>query len=233
MANAPTQHNPHSPLIFGMYSGGILAGALYSIPPFYFKRFPIVAAATIAFVRGFSLNFGVYYAVRFWGVGVWWCWGVVGWEGWRANDRTNHHSSHLHPQKTNTPKKVREALGIPFQWNPIVVFITRFMTVFAAVIAVSKDLPDTEGDAKHGVKTFATVCKECVFGCVYVVHYMRSQARPNPSSPTSTQRTQTTQTNSASASRTWPGARPSRCSSTTSPPSPRALLTGAAPSVPP
>jgi hypothetical protein len=55
-----------------MYLGGIVAGALYSIPPFYFKRFPVVAAATIAFVRGFSLNFGVYYAVRgsfgFWSV---------------------------------------------------------------------------------------------------------------------------------------------------------------------
>ena len=105
---------PKSQLIFGMYLGGIVAGGLYSIPPFYFKRFPLVAALTIAFVRGFSLNFGVYYAVR-------------------------------------------ESLGIPFQWNPIVIFITRFMTVFAAVIAVSKDLPDTEGDLKYNVKTFATV----------------------------------------------------------------------------
>jgi len=102
-----------SPLIFNMYAAGILAGTLYSVPPFYFKRFPLVAAATIAFVRGFSLNFGVYYAVR-------------------------------------------EALGIPFAWNPIVLFITRFMTVFAAVIAVSKDLPDTEGDRKYDVQTFAT-----------------------------------------------------------------------------
>jgi 4-hydroxybenzoate polyprenyltransferase len=48
-----------SPLIFAMYLAGLLAGGLYSIPPFYFKRFPIVAAITIAFVRGFSLNFGV------------------------------------------------------------------------------------------------------------------------------------------------------------------------------
>ncbi len=102
-----------SPLIFNMYAAGILAGTLYSVPPFYFKRFPLVAAATIAFVRGFSLNFGVYYAVR-------------------------------------------EALHIPFAWNPIVLFITRFMTVFAAVIAVSKDLPDTEGDRKYNVQTFAT-----------------------------------------------------------------------------
>lgn len=102
-----------SSLIFNMYAAGLLVGGLYSIPPFYFKQYPLVAAATIAFVRGFSLNFGVYYAVR-------------------------------------------EALGIPFAWNPIVNFITRFMTVFAAVIAVSKDLPDTEGDRKYNVQTFAT-----------------------------------------------------------------------------
>ncbi len=60
---------------------------------------------------------------------------------------------------------MREALGIPFQWNPIVVFITRFMTVFAGVIAVSKDLPDTEGDAKHGVSTFATVRAAAALPC--------------------------------------------------------------------
>lgn len=72
-ADAPTSHShtythpykKNSPLIFGMYLAGIVAGGLYSVPPFYFKRFPLVAALTIAFVRGFSLNFGVYYAVRF------------------------------------------------------------------------------------------------------------------------------------------------------------------------
>ena len=31
------------------------------------------------------------------------------------------------------------------------------MTVFAAVIAISKDLPDVEGDRKYNVETFATV----------------------------------------------------------------------------
>jgi homogentisate solanesyltransferase len=46
-------------------------------------------------VRGFLLNFGVYYAVR-------------------------------------------EALGVIFRWNPVVIFIAGFMTVFASVIAVTK-----------------------------------------------------------------------------------------------
>mmetsp|Transcript_14235 Transcript_14235/g.44919 ORF Transcript_14235/g.44919 Transcript_14235/m.44919 type:complete len:374 (-) Transcript_14235:337-1458(-) len=49
-----------------------------------------------------------------------------------------------------------EALGIAFQWSPPVAFMARFMTVFAAVIAVTKDLPDVAGDAKFKVKTLAT-----------------------------------------------------------------------------
>lgn len=35
---------------------------------------------------------------------------------------------------------VREALGFPFKWNPTVVFLARFMTVFAGIIAVTKVL---------------------------------------------------------------------------------------------
>ena len=31
------------------------------------------------------------------------------------------------------------------------------MTVFASVIAITKDLPDIEGDRKYNVETFATV----------------------------------------------------------------------------
>lgn len=84
-----------SPLIFRLYSFGLLIGALYSVPPFSLKRFPVAAGLIIACVRGFLLNFGVYYAVR-------------------------------------------EALGLSFRWNPAVLFLARFMTIFAAVIAVTK-----------------------------------------------------------------------------------------------
>lgn len=55
----------------------------------------MLAGITIASVRGFLLNFGVYYAVR-------------------------------------------EALNIPFRWNPVVIFISSFMTLFASVIAITK-----------------------------------------------------------------------------------------------
>ena len=102
-----------SRLIFALYMFGTTLGTMYSIPPFNFKRIPILAGAIIATVRGFLLNFGVYYAVR-------------------------------------------EALDVPFQWNPVVGFISSFMTIFATVIAVTKDLPDVEGDVKYNVKTLAS-----------------------------------------------------------------------------
>jgi len=49
----------------------------------------------------------------------------------------------------------REALGLTFRWSPPVAFLARFMTVYAAVIAVTKDLGDVEGDKKGGIDTFA------------------------------------------------------------------------------
>lgn len=101
-----------SPLIRSLYMLGVVLGTVYSVPPLQLKRFPLFAGSIIACVRGFLLNFGVYYAVR-------------------------------------------EALGVPFRWNPIVVFISSFMTVFATVIAVTKDLPDVEGDRKYNIDTLA------------------------------------------------------------------------------
>jgi len=101
------------PLLFKLYMLGCGLGAVYSIPPFRTKQNPILAGLTIATVRGFLLNFGVYYAVK-------------------------------------------DAIGSTFGWSPKVSFIARFMTVYAAVIAVTKDLPDTEGDKAYNIETFAT-----------------------------------------------------------------------------
>ena len=91
------------PLLFKLYSFGLFLGAIYSIPPIRTKQNTILAGLTIATVRGFLLNFGVYFAVK-------------------------------------------DAVGAPFAWSPKVSFIARFMTLFATVIAVTKDLPDVEGD---------------------------------------------------------------------------------------
>ncbi|XP_060668728.1 homogentisate solanesyltransferase, chloroplastic isoform X2 [Ziziphus jujuba] len=52
------------PFITSLYTLGLLLGTIYSVPPFRMKRFPVAAFLIIATVRGFLLNFGVYYATR-------------------------------------------------------------------------------------------------------------------------------------------------------------------------
>ncbi|KAJ4732672.1 Digeranylgeranylglyceryl phosphate synthase, partial [Rhynchospora pubera] len=99
--------------ITSLYCLGLFLGTIYSVPPFRLKRYPVAAFLIIATVRGFLLNFGVYYATR-------------------------------------------AALGLPFQWSSPVAFITCFVTLFALVIAITKDLPDVEGDRKFQISTLAT-----------------------------------------------------------------------------
>eukprot|EP01026_Neomeris_dumetosa_P063614 TRINITY_DN6039_c0_g2_i1.p2 TRINITY_DN6039_c0_g2~~TRINITY_DN6039_c0_g2_i1.p2 ORF type:complete len:265 (-),score=33.81 TRINITY_DN6039_c0_g2_i1:175-969(-) len=50
--------------IASLYSFGLFLGTIYSVPPFKLKRFAVPAFVIIATVRGFLLNFGVYYAAR-------------------------------------------------------------------------------------------------------------------------------------------------------------------------
>jgi homogentisate solanesyltransferase len=102
------------PFLFKLYMLGWLLGGAYSVPPIRTKQNPLLAGLTIAVVRGFLLNFGVYYAVK----------DAIG--------------------------------GGPFSWSPKVAFIARFMTMFATCIAVTKDLPDIEGDKAFQISTFAT-----------------------------------------------------------------------------
>ena len=48
------------------------------------------------------------------------------------------------------------AIGLPFAWSPPILFITCFVTIFAVVISITKDLADIEGDKKFNIETFAT-----------------------------------------------------------------------------
>lgn len=52
------------PLITRLYAFGLALGTVYSVPPLRLKRFAVPAFMIIATVRGFLLNFGVYYATR-------------------------------------------------------------------------------------------------------------------------------------------------------------------------
>jgi len=113
-------------LLFKLYSTGLLLGAVYSIPPIRTKKNPILAGLTIATVRGFLLNFGVYYAVK-------------------------------------------DAVGAPFTWSPKVSFIARFMTIFASVIAITKDLPDVEGDkVRHSTFSLYFFIDRCIANLLFL-----------------------------------------------------------------
>mmetsp|Transcript_8267 Transcript_8267/g.26014 ORF Transcript_8267/g.26014 Transcript_8267/m.26014 type:complete len:266 (+) Transcript_8267:3-800(+) len=101
------------PLIGSLYVFGLFLGLVYSVPPLRLKRSAVAAALIIATVRGFLLNFGVYYAAR-------------------------------------------AMLKVPFSWSSPTAFMTCFGVVFALVIAVTKDLPDVQGDIEGKVDTFAT-----------------------------------------------------------------------------
>ena len=111
------------PLLFKLYCFGLFLGGIYSVPPIRTKKNPLLAGLTIATVRGFLLNFGVYYAVK-------------------------------------------DAIGAPFSWSPKVSFIARFMTMFATVIAVTKDLPDIEGDKVSNGRC-SLIASRCCFSFVY------------------------------------------------------------------
>ncbi|XP_062187286.1 probable homogentisate phytyltransferase 2, chloroplastic isoform X2 [Phragmites australis] len=112
------------PFITSLYCLGLFLGTIYSVPPFRLKRYPVAAFLIIATVRGFLLNFGVYYATR-------------------------------------------AALGLTFQWSSPVAFITCFVTLFALVIAITKDLPDVEGDRKY--QNFVWAVFLCLGGC-FLMH---------------------------------------------------------------
>ena len=114
-------------LLFRLYCFGLFLGGIYSVPPIRTKKNPLLAGLTIATVRGFLLNFGVYYAVK-------------------------------------------DAVGASFGWSPKVSFIARFMTIYATVIAVTKDLPDVEGDK---VRSFHDNVTRCYFEKNIIICYLK------------------------------------------------------------
>ncbi|KAI2507540.1 UbiA prenyltransferase family [Fragilaria crotonensis] len=115
------------PILFKLYMLGWFLGGIYSVPPIRTKQNPILAGLTIATVRGFLLNFGVYYAVK----------DAIAVAGPSA-------------------LLLSSSSSIPFVWSPKVAFMARFMTIFATCIAVTKDLPDVQGDRAYQISTFAT-----------------------------------------------------------------------------
>jgi homogentisate solanesyltransferase len=120
------------PILFKLYMLGWFLGGIYSVPPIRTKQNPILAGLTIATVRGFLLNFGVYYAVK----------DAIAVAGTSSLSLLSSSSS--------------SSSSLPFVWSPKVAFMARFMTIFATCIAVTKDLPDVQGDRAFQISTFAT-----------------------------------------------------------------------------
>ncbi|KAJ6923876.1 hypothetical protein NC652_017253 [Populus alba x Populus x berolinensis] len=126
------------PFITSLYCLGLFLGTVYSVPPLRFKRFPVIAFLIIATVRGFLLNFGVYHATRA-ALGLPFEWRLQHSNNWSYSDDSGF-------VRTCSQYTV----GSP------VAFITTFVTLFALVIAITKDLPDVEGDRKYNISTLAT-----------------------------------------------------------------------------
>jgi homogentisate phytyltransferase/homogentisate geranylgeranyltransferase len=92
----------------------LLIGWAYSVPPLRLKRFPLVAATSIAIVRALVVHLGV-------------C---------------------LHFTGALAGERGLEAVPAPI-WA-----LTLFVVPFSLAIAVLKDVPDAEGDARHHIATF-------------------------------------------------------------------------------
>ncbi|RVX09537.1 Homogentisate solanesyltransferase, chloroplastic [Vitis vinifera] len=166
--------------ITSLYCLGLVLGTIYSVPPFRMKRFPVAAFLIIATVRGFLLNFGVYYATRA-ALGLPFMWRCVNpllaepvlkpegsipvwicqWWNLTQNFHMDTKISYLNLFVIIIPifptvKKLPNFNNLICTCSAPVVFITTFVTLFALVIAITKDLPDVEGDRKYQISTLAT-----------------------------------------------------------------------------
>ncbi|KAK9921575.1 hypothetical protein M0R45_030080 [Rubus argutus] len=131
------------PFITSLYTLGLFLGTIYSVPPFRMKRFPVAAFLIIATVRGFLLNFGVYYATR-------------------------------------------AALGLQFEWSSPVAFITTFVTLFALVIAITKDLPDVRGGPQKNCLPWFRASAANYLGSILAASFMPEAFRRSLMIPTHT-----------------------------------------------
>lgn len=103
-----------------------LLGWAYSAPPIRFKRHHVWAASAIALVRGPLVNIGI---------------------GLHLIEKSQGYYTHLNFWENLLLKSVPH-------WNWLIP-ISIFVTAFSLGIAWFKDLPDTEGDQQHHIKTLA------------------------------------------------------------------------------
>lgn len=125
------------PFVLGMVSISLAIGTAYSLPPIRLKQFPFWAALCIFSVRGAIVNLGLFLHFN-------WVFANTEDEGlnWQALGMVRFF---LHPSLGET------AFAIPAEvWA-----LTLFILVFTFAIAILKDIPDIEGDARYNITTFS------------------------------------------------------------------------------
>ncbi|KAK6941978.1 hypothetical protein RJ641_027355 [Dillenia turbinata] len=154
------------PLIVGFNSGPFITSpyclvlflrTIYSVPPFRMKRFPVAAFLIIATLIT-SAGKGVSYQL--------WCIIMPQELPWDSHlsgvplRHVTHTRRHIGPKCSDLYSQVNQFVDLgsnhKFICGAPVAFITTSVTLFALVIAVTKDLPDVGGDRKFQISTFAT-----------------------------------------------------------------------------
>ena len=114
--------------------GSFILGTLYSLPPFRLKRFPLLAALCILIVRGSLINLGFYFGAKI------------------DNKTLLFVPNSLYLVIKNMfldPKTILATVTNSIKMHPDIYLITLFFAIYGVVIALLKDVPDTEGD-KYG-----------------------------------------------------------------------------------
>ncbi|XVF07450.1 hypothetical protein REPUB_Repub06bG0139700 [Reevesia pubescens] len=140
------------PFITALYSFGLFPGTIYSVPPFRMKRFPVAAFLIIATAKQPSTSYKTIESdsspkvetqlksTRM----MWFTYSVI---------------AELYSIRlcfgVNLMIIIDKILLLGKKIAPVA-FITTFVTLFAPVIAITKDLPDVEGDRKFQISTLAT-----------------------------------------------------------------------------
>lgn len=122
-----------TPALMWTLVASMALGTAYSVEPVRLKKFPVFAALCILGVRGLIVQLGFYHHLR-----------------------QTMEAAGIVPPAAAAPADAGAGLlahALRYPWP--VLFATAFMTIFAVVIALFKDLPDVRGDKEHGVRTFS------------------------------------------------------------------------------
>jgi homogentisate phytyltransferase / homogentisate geranylgeranyltransferase len=117
--------------------GSALLGTLYSLPPFRFKRFPLLAAFCIVAVRGAIINAAFFtHALQ------------------AAAAAAASTATSVATTTTTTSSAISSVLSCLQNYKSCL-YSSAFFAIFGLVIALMKDVPDVIGDRRANIFTFS------------------------------------------------------------------------------